>query len=208
MILQIEVAGYIFENAYVYADDATRHGFLIDPGAEPERILHIIADRKITVEKILLTHGHFDHIGAVAEIQRALKIPAYMHENGGAYVKNPAWNGSTMVGDKIVLDGVNFLKDGAVIALENNPAFALKLIATPGHTTDGAIYYSERDGAAFVGDTIFRGSFGRTDLAGGDFGTLMNSIRTKILTLPEETILYSGHSEPTTVGAEKKFFRE
>ncbi len=208
MIVQIEVYEYISENTYLYADDETRHGFLIDPGAEPRRILRIADEYGITIEKILLTHGHFDHIGAVAEIQRALKIPVFMHANGKYYIRDPEHNGSAMFNFGIGLGTTNFLQNGAIIDLEYDPFFAVELIATPGHSLDSVIYYSERDGVAFVGDTIFRGGIGRTDWYGGDYNTLMKSIRTKILTLPDETILYSGHSEPTTVGAEKNFFRE
>lgn len=204
MIFGIEVSGWIIENAYIYCDDATRHGFLIDPGAQAERLLKFIADKKITIEKILLTHGHFDHIGGVSEIQRALKIPAFIHENGAAYVRNPVWNGSAGL-DEVTLDDVNFLPDGAVIATEN-AELAVKLIATPGHTADSAIFYSEKDAAAFVGDTIFKGGYGRTDLAGGNFDQLRDSIVKKILALPEDTALYCGHGAPTTVREEKIFF--
>ena len=208
MIVQIEVYEYITENTYIYADDKRRRGFLIDPGAEAGRILKIAADYGVTIEKILLTHGHFDHIGAVDEIACKLDIPVFMHENGKCYIRDPERNGSAMFDFGIELGTTNFLQNGEIIDLEYDPFFSVELIATPGHSLDSVIYYSERDGVAFVGDTIFRGGFGRTDLFGGDFNTLMKSIRTKILTLPDETILYSGHSDPTTVGEEKNFFRE
>ena len=87
-----------------------------------------------------------------------------------------------------------------------NKNFGVKMIHTPGHTLDGVIYYSAKDKVAFVGDTIFKNSYGRYDLPGGDMQTLFNSIRTKILTLPADTILLSGHTPPTTVDAEKIFF--
>ena len=104
----------------------------------------------------------------------------------------------------IVLDEVNFLDDGAEISLSEN--FSLKLIAAPGHTTDGTIYYSEKNSAAFVGDTIFRGSIGRTDFYGGNLAQLQDTIMEKVFKLPDDTILLSGHSEPTTVADEKYFF--
>ena len=104
MILPVEVFGVIDENTYFFVDDETRHGFLIDPGAEADRLLKIAADYKITVEKILLTHGHFDHIGAVNEIQRALKIPVCMSKGGNYYAKDSAINCSAFVGEPIVLD--------------------------------------------------------------------------------------------------------
>lgn len=207
MILNVEVAEVMPVNAYFYIDDESLHGFLIDPGAEPERLLRIIEEKNFAIEKILLTHGHFDHIGAVNEIQRKLKIPVIMHENGRNYAKNSSWNLSRFtLGIDLELDDVTFLSDKSLITLQNNFDFNVKLIHTPGHTTDGAIYYSEKDKVAFVGDTIFKNSFGRTDFPGGDFQTLMNTIKTKIFALPEDTKLFTGHGEFTFVGDEKRFF--
>ena len=207
MILNVEVADVMSVNAYFYIDDKTSHGFLIDPGAEADRLLKIIAERNFVVEKILLTHGHFDHIGAVEEIHGKLNIPIVMHENGKDYVFKPSWNLSPYTLEKdLKLGEVNFLPDGTFIATEVNPDFGVKLIHSPGHTTDGAIYYSAKDKIAFVGDTIFKNGFGRTDFPGGNFETLMDTIRTKIFTLPEDTKLFCGHGESATVGDEKKHF--
>ena len=203
MILLTEVEGVFSTNAYFYIDDETNHGFLIDPGAESSKLLKIIEKKNWTIEKILLTHGHFDHIGSAAPIQRQLKIPICMQKNGRDYVENPVWNLSQNCGLHIVLKDVTYLEDYSDIVLSINPDFKLKLIPVPGHTTDGAIYYSVKDDVAFVGDSIFKASYGRTDFYGGDEETLFNSVTQRILTLPDETILLSGHSEPTTVGDEK-----
>ncbi len=203
MIYTVEVGYIIATNAYFYIDDETRHGFLIDAGAEPERLLHLISENNFSIEKILLTHGHYDHIGAAAAIQQALNIPVCMQKNGKTYAENTAWNLSTAFGSEIILQNVTYLEDYSEIILSSNENFKLKIIPCAGHTTDGAIYYSEVDGVAFVGDSIFKGSYGRTDLPGGDEKTLFENIKTQILTLPEDTILLSGHSEPTTVAVEK-----
>lgn len=203
MILQVEVGRVILTNAYFYIDDETHHGFLIDAGDEAEKLLEIIDQRHFVIEKILLTHGHYDHIGAATEIQRTFNIPICMQKNGRAYAENPAWNHSKYHGLNITLDNVTYLDDGSEISLRVKPEFKLKLIPLAGHTTDGAVYYSERDGVAFVGDSIFLGSYGRTDLEGGDEKTLLENIKAKILTLPDETILLSGHTPPTTVLNEK-----
>ncbi len=203
MILLVEVQGIFATNAYFYVDDETLHGFLIDPGAQASRLLKIIDEKNFTIEKILLTHGHFDHIGAAAEIQRALKISICMQKNGRAYVENPVWNLSAQFGLNMTLDDVIFLEDYSEIFLDDKPSFGLKLIPVAGHTTDGAIFYSARDGVAFVGDSIFLGSYGRTDFYGGDEEILFADIKQKILTLPDETILLSGHTPPTTVHDEK-----
>lgn len=203
MIFQVEVAEFIPVNAYIYADDETNAGFLIDPGAEAKKILRVINSRGLTIEKILLTHGHFDHIGAAPEIQRELNIPICMQKNGRDYAENPAWNLSAEFGMSMTLSDVTYLDDYSEIILAANENFRLKIIPCAGHTTDGAAYYSERDGVAFVGDSIFLGSYGRTDLYGGAEQTLFAELKSKILTLPDETILLSGHTPPTTVRDEK-----
>lgn len=203
MILQVEVYGFLETNTYFYIDDNTQHGFLIDPGAEASKLLRIIDEKKFAIEKILLTHGHFDHIGAVNSIREKLNIPVIMQKNGKIYAENPYWNLSAHFGLNMTLDDVTYLDDGAEIALNANSDFKVKLISVAGHTTDGAIYYAEKDSVAFVGDSIFLGSYGRVDFPGGDEETLFKNIKTKIFALPDDTVLLSGHSDPTTVAAEK-----
>ena len=203
MILPVVVDGLIQTNAYFYIDDESKHGFLVDPGAEAGRLLDIIKTRGFVIEKLLITHGHADHIGAVPELQEKLGIPSCMHENGREYAENTEFNLTREFGAPIKLTNVEFLPDGSEITLSANPKFNLKLLHVPGHTTDGAAFYSEKDGVAFVGDTIFHESYGRTDLYGGDESTLLNSIVKKLFTLPDETVLLSGHSGLTTVKEEK-----
>lgn len=203
MILQATVMKYIPTNAYFYIDNETKHGFLIDPGAQAGKLLEMIREKGFIIERILLTHGHFDHIGAVEEIRKALNIPVCMQVNGRAYAENPVWNLSAQTEAPITLSDVTYLADYSTVSLADSSACDLKIIPVPGHTTDGAMYYTTKDGVAFVGDSIFEGSYGRTDMYGGDEATLLQNIRDKILTLPDETILLSGHSGPTTVREEK-----
>lgn len=203
MILKTEVHGVFATNSYFYIDEKTLHGFLIDPGAEAEKLLQIISEKNFVIEKILLTHGHFDHIGAVEEIQNKLKIPVCMQKNGGNYVKNPVMNLSAYFNLNMTLKNVTFLEDYSEIILNENKDFFLKMIPCAGHTTDSAIFYSEKDSVAFVGDTIFLGSIGRSDFPGGNAKILYKNILEKIFTLPEETILLSGHSDETKVANEK-----
>jgi glyoxylase-like metal-dependent hydrolase (beta-lactamase superfamily II) len=204
MVIQVPVKGYFEENCFFYIDEDTNHGFLIDPGAQTDTLLALILERGWVIEKILLTHGHFDHIAAVNELQAAWGAEVYMQENGKIYAENPAWNLSNQLGAGITLHDVNYLPDDAVITLKDKPDFQLQLRHVPGHTSDGCIYYSEQDGIAFVGDCVFRESYGRTDLPGGDEETLLSKITERILTLPEETVLLSAHSEETTVEHERK----
>lgn len=204
MILQAVVTDYLPTNAYFYIDDTTKHGFLIDPGAQADKLKQIVAEKGFVIEKILLTHGHFDHIGAVNELQEAWGAEVCMHENGKDYAENPAWNLSMQTGQEIVLNDVTYLPDNTLITLNANPEHKLQLIAVPGHTTDGCTYYSEKDGAAFVGDSVFYESYGRTDMPGGDEETLLSNIAKRIMCLPESTILLPGHDDRTSVEHERK----
>ena len=203
IVKQVPVRDIIETNTYFYIDEKSKHGFLIDPGAEAEKLLKIIKDNGWTIEKLLITHGHFDHIGAVEKIAQTLNIPYLAHENGREYLPNPTYNLSAFFGDDIVLNNAEYLQDGAEITLDAAPNVKLKVIHTPGHTQDGVVYYDESNSLAFVGDTIFKHGIGRTDIPGGDYNQLQQSICNKIFTFLNNTILYSGHSEPTTVSAEK-----
>ena len=205
MILRAEVDIFdvMEENSYFYIDDATRRGFLIDPGAQPDELLKLAEQHEFTIEKILLTHGHYDHIGAVNEIRRVLNVPVLMGKGGNFYALDAMNNGSKYFGDGIILEDVTIINDESEITLDANKNFGVKVIFAPGHTLDGTIYYSEKDAVAFVGDTIFFGGHGRTDLAGGSERDLMNTIKTKVFALPDETVLLCGHGRATTVADEK-----
>ena len=200
----LPVSDAILTNAYFYIDEQTRHGFLIDPGAEADRILQKIKDNKWVIEKILITHGHFDHIGAIQKIHQELKIPYFAHQKGKDYLTDVNYNLSVFFGKSVILNKAEYLKEGDEVTLQANPDIKLKVIYTPGHTQDSVIYYDINNNTAFVGDTIFKNSVGRTDLPGGNTQQLYQSIEEKIFTLPNETVLYSGHSEPTTVKQEKR----
>lgn len=206
LIQLVEVADVFAENTYFYIDDASRKGFLIDPGAEAGKLYDIISGNDLQIEAILLTHGHFDHTGAIQQLQDQLGIPYYISPPGEAYLTNPALNLSAECGRHVVLNNAEFFNDGDFISLRDNPAFGLQVIATPGHTPDSVTFYSQADSSAFVGDTIFKGSPGLTRFPGGNEAALVHSIRNKIMKLPNNTVLYSGHTPPTTVAAEKPLY--
>ena len=207
MIIQTEVKGYFAENAYFYIDDRTKHGFLIDPGAQADALVRMIRKEGWTIEKILLTHGHFDHTGAVNELRKALEVQVYAYETADMYLLDTRMNLSTACGEYVIVRDAHYLCDGDIIALEADLEFRLQAIHTPGHTPDSVIYYAPKDGIAFVGDTIFKGSIGNWQYPGGNPEDLQRSIIQRIFTLPDQTVLYSGHSEPTTVGTEKRRYR-
>ena len=207
MIAEVPVKGYFEENCFFYIDDRTKHGFVIDPGAQAGRLLELIREKGWTIEKILLTHGHFDHMGAVDEIRDALGIPVYAHLRSDEYLLDARKNLSALCGSPIIVRDAEYLDDGDVVSLNDDPDFALKVIYVPGHTTDSVMFYSEADHVAFVGDTIFKGSIGNYQYPGGNADDLQRSIIRQIFTLPDQTVLCSGHSEQTTVGAEKRRYR-
>lgn len=195
---QIPVHGVFDTNCYLHVDEESGHCFLIDPGAEAERLLTIIRDHSLTVERILLTHGHFDHTGAVGEIAAALGVPYCINSAGKALLEDPYLNLSAFYG-AIRLHDATYFEDGDELALDANPAVSLHVIHTPGHTPDSVVLHDQSMAKAFVGDTIFQGGIGTWQYPGGDQAMLVESIY-RILDLPEETKLLSGHSNPWTVG--------
>ena len=206
MVKRLPLWGLIDVNCYLYADEETGHGFLIDPGAEGEKLLSLIRNQGLVIEKILLTHGHFDHIGALQVLGGREGIPVWIHERGDAWLKDPELNLSAQFRREITFSGASLFRDGDVMALESNPEFALRVISTPGHTPDSVLLYDEKRGFAFSGDTIFRGSRGNDAFPGGDGHQLIRSIRERVLTLPGNTVLYPGHGEATTVDAERSLY--
>ena len=206
LIKPFAVTREITTNAYFYIDERSKHGFLLDPGAEADKLLQIITENDWKIEKILLTHGHFDHIGAVQKLHQELSIPYYIHIAGERYLTDPAMNLSAFFGSNITIREAEYLDDNEIISLEAAPDTNLQVIHCPGHTADSVMYYDKQKEIAFVGDTIFRHSIGRTDLPGGNETALWRSIRQKIFTLPRQTLLYSGHSPQTSVGEEADFW--
>ncbi len=206
MVHGVYINGYIDEMCYFYIDDSTSHGFIIDPGGNASKLLGIITENGWTIEKILLTHGHFDHIGAVNTIREKLDIPVLAHERSDEYLLDTYMNLSSSTGAPVTVENVIYVRDGDSISLEGNKDITLKVIYTPGHTTDSVIYYSEKDGLAFTGDTIFMGTYGNYMLPGGNYSILMDSIRKRVLALPDDTVLYSGHSDSTTVRDERPMY--
>lgn len=199
-VIFVPVFGEIEELAYFYVA-SDKNTVIIDPGAEAEKFKNIVNKDNLNVKAILLTHGHFDHIGAAEELAELYNIPIYAGQRSIEYTSDPKKNLSKYTSKKISFDNVTEKAEGDIIEVSEN--FSLKIISTPGHTSDGVVYYDAPHKLAFVGDTIFEGSYGRTDFPGGNEKILLKSIKEKILTLPDDTKLFTGHSRPTTVGIEK-----
>ena len=203
MVKKVTVRGFNTENTYFYIDSKTNHGFIIDPGFEGEKLLEIIKENEWVIEAILITHGHFDHIGEIEYLKKHLNCEVYAGENAKEYFENPDYNLSYMTGKEIILSDFVPLKEGDKVTLKDNPKFYLEVMETPGHTKDGVIYFSKEEKIAFVGDTIFKGTYGRTDLPGSSEEDIQESIK-KILSLEEDMVLYPGHSVETSVGEERE----
>ncbi len=207
IIKKVEFTDIFASNCYFYIDEASRHGFVIDPSAHADKLLEIIKENRWTIEKILLTHSHLDHIGAVLDLSHELNIPYYGHIAAKEYLLRPELQAHFT--DTKVLKGMKYLSDAEEITLAANPNFKLKTIATEGHTLDSVVYYDEQNQTAFTGDSIFQNGIGRTDIegSGGNYQKLMDNLQNKILKLDENTKLYPGHGPSTTVGQEKYWYQ-
>lgn len=184
---------------YFIVDEATGHALLVDPGARPALFEEAVREKGWTVEKILLTHGHFDHFGAAAELSRAWGAPIYASAKSPAYLEDAYLNLSASHGYDITLSGTHPLSDGDVVSIEANPDVRLRVLSVPGHTEDSLVYVLDGSGIAFVGDVVYEGGPGLTVFPTGNAQELAKSIRSKVLTLPADTLLLSGHSDQITV---------
>jgi hydroxyacylglutathione hydrolase len=201
MILEGFPVGAIGANCYIFGDDATRDVFVIDPGDEPDRILETLRRLDVRVAAIVNTHGHFDHIQGVDAVRRATGAPFWIHEAERETLEQGPARARLIFGLELPRSPV---PDRWLVEGDELPVGGLTLTVrhTPGHSPGGACLIG--DGIAFVGDTLFAGSIGRTDLPGGDMDTLMASIARVLLPLPDATVCYPGHGPRTTMGDEKR----
>jgi glyoxylase-like metal-dependent hydrolase (beta-lactamase superfamily II) len=200
MFLEYRAAPPFMENGYVLGCEETREGVIVDPGESTEELLEIVAREKLTIKHILLTHAHLDHITGVALARSATGAPTMLHASD-----RPLYDAVVQQG---MMFGIRVEPQPPVDAfydLSKTIAFGryeVRVHHTPGHSPGGVCL--EVDGALIVGDTLFAGSIGRTDLPGGDYNTLINAIRTVLFPFPDETPAYPGHGEPTTIGRERR----
>lgn len=199
MKYELVVVGALETNCYLVYDDETRECAVIDPGAEHEKIVAAIADLELKPVIVLNTHGHVDHIGANSDIVQKYAVPLAMHAADTDMLKVSDYiELSLLLGARNSPAPDRLLSDGDEIAVGRT---SLRVLHTPGHTP-GSIGFVQ-GGVLFSGDTLFCGGVGRTDLPGGSWKDLERSIRERILTLPEETVVLPGHGPWTTVEQER-----
>jgi glyoxylase-like metal-dependent hydrolase (beta-lactamase superfamily II) len=190
--------GLLETNAYLAWCPETLQAVVIDPADEADRILSEIRKRNLSLTRILLTHAHGDHIGAVDELRKATGAPVAQHESERDFLTNPGENLSILFDAAFkTTPAEEYLDEGDKIVFGKE---TLKVLHTPGHTPGGLSFLG--DGICFTGDLIFQEGVGRTDFPDASHDVLLKSIREKILVLPRMTILYPGHGPETTVGYE------
>ncbi len=193
--------GALQENCYLVFSEETKQAVLIDPGDEAERLLGALEQQNLSLEAIWLTHAHFDHIGAVQGIRNTFDVPVLLHPNDkelyhNSYKAAAIWNIPFEQPTAETTD----LTDEQIL---NLAGVDVKCLFTPGHAPGHIAFYIESQSLVLAGDALFQGSIGRTDLPSGNHTELIESIKTKLLVLPDDTQVYPGHGPETTIGIEK-----
>ena len=189
-------------NCYFLYREDTKECILIDPADQGQQIYNALTKNGFTIQAILLTHGHFDHIWGLNEVRKLSGVSAYAYEQEKELLNSEKLNVSKGAGRPYTVEADVYLKDGEELTVAG---MNCKCIATPGHTAGSCCYYFEDAGILVSGDTLFQESVGRTDLPTGNMRTLVNSVKEKLFVLPDGTKVYPGHGDSTTIGYEKKY---
>lgn len=196
------VLGLVQTNCYILFHKETKEAIVIDPADKPELIGEYINDKNLSLQGILLTHGHFDHILGAEKLAGESGVKIYANKNEKKLLADSYMNHSKTIGRDYTLQLKDTLEDGQIL---NMAGFTIQVIYTPGHTIGGTCYYLDNEKVLFSGDTLFRETVGRTDLPTGDFPALISSIKEKLMVLDSEVLVYPGHGEPTSIGYEREF---
>ena len=196
------VVGPVQTNCYLVMNQKTKETIIVDPGAEADRIVSALTKMQAKPVAILLTHGHFDHAGGAAEVAAHFGIKVYAEEHERETLDDPKLNLSGWTGAETTYHADVFLKDEQEFDLAG---FHIRVLFTPGHTVGGCCYYFAYQDALFSGDTLFAQSVGRTDFPKGSASALIRGIKEKLLPLPDEVTVYTGHNDTTTIGTERRY---
>ncbi len=200
MLLDRIEVGPFATNCYLVACPETRETVIIDPGDEGRRIIKRVQDLKLQVKYVVNTHAHIDHIGSNEELRATFTVPLLAHAAELSRYRSPQAS-SVLFGKRVqAAPPDRYLKEGDLLQVGT---LKIKVLETPGHSPGGITL--DINGVLFVGDTLFAGSIGRTDFPGGSFPGLIQSIKEKILSYPDDTEVFPGHGPPTTVGDERRY---
>ena len=192
-----------YTNCYICMNKDTKEGFIVDPGDDELKISVNVSRLEMIPKAILLTHGHFDHIGAVNQLKERYNIPVIVGAKEEKVLTDSRMNLSSMFGEPVKVNGDKFLEDGENFQVAG---FDIQYILTPGHTPGSGCFYIEEEQVLFSGDTLFQASRGRTDFPGGSESDIIKSIKNKLLDLPGETEVYPGHMNITNIDSEKVYY--
>jgi hydroxyacylglutathione hydrolase len=200
MILQTLTVGSGAANCYIVGSEKSKDGIIIDPGADAEVIIRAVRRLELNINLIVATHGHVDHIGALEEVKQAVKAPFALHASEAPILSDVNKYLASRFGVRLahLPKPDMLLNEGDII---NVGEFSFKVLHTPGHSPGGISLLG--NGVVFSGDTLFNCGIGRTDYPWGDYNLLIENIRTKLMTLPDKTVVLSGHGPETTIGAER-----
>lgn len=202
LVVKNMVLGMIMTNSYIAYDDEVKEAIIIDPADSADEIQRKITEIDLTPVAILLTHGHFDHIGAVDELREKYGIKVYAYEDEKDILTSDA-NLASMIGMRMALEADEYLKDLQTISIGG---IKIQVIHTPGHTKGSCCFYLPDEKVLFSGDTMFCQSFGRTDFPTGSMSQLISSIKNRLLKLDDDVRVYPGHNEETKIGYERHMY--
>ncbi len=194
--------GLLPTNTYIIWNENTKECLLIDPSDGFDEIVSFLEQMQLTPKAIYITHGHDDHFGSVNDLKRKYGLLVYLMKEEEEFIVSTQYNLSGTFGHPRLVEGDMFFIDGQTVQVLGTQ---MKAILTPGHTVGGGCYYFPEEKLIFTGDTLFYESVGRSDFPGGNARDLVRSVREKLMTLPEDTLVLPGHGPETTIGHEKKY---